>query len=54
MQPIANQAADRKEKRLKTNRTYEAPKVLTFDNQMLMAALGPSISCTGFGGAVDC
>ncbi|HUT02387.1 MAG TPA: hypothetical protein VM163_00650 [bacterium] len=37
---------------MKTNTTYEAPKVVTLDNAMLMAALGPSISCTGFGGAV--
>ena len=36
-----------------TSLTYEAPKVLTFDNQMLLAALGPSLSCTGFGGSVS-
>ena len=39
---------------MNTKNTYEAPKVVTLDNAMLMAALGPSISCTGFGGAVKC
>lgn len=32
---------------------YVPPKVMTFDNESLMAALGPSLSCTGFGGAVS-
>lgn len=36
------------------NRTaYETPKVLTFGSQELMSQLGPSLSCTGFGGSVD-
>jgi len=34
--------------------TYEKPKVLTLDNELLMTALGPSLSCTGFPGAVSC
>ena len=36
------------------NTTYEAPKVITLDSRRIMSALGPSLSCTGFGGAVDC
>ena len=35
-------------------RVYEPPKVLTLDNETLSATLGPSLSCTGFGGSVDC
>ena len=31
---------------------YEPPTVLTLDNRTLTATLGPSLSCTGFGGAV--
>ena len=38
----------------KTNDVYEAPRVVTLNNEMLMAALGPSLSCTGFGGSVAC
>ena len=34
--------------------TYEKPTVFTLDNAVLVAALGPSISCTGFGGSVAC
>jgi len=34
--------------------TYEAPKVMTLGSRELMSQLGPSLSCTGFGGAVDC
>ena len=30
---------------------YEPPKVLTMDNETLTATLGPSLSCTGFGGS---
>ena len=36
------------------NSTYEAPKVITLDSRRIMSALGPSLSCTGFGGAVEC
>jgi len=39
---------------MKANKTYEAPKVVTLDGESLMAALGPSLSCTGFGGSVKC
>jgi len=37
----------------KMTKTYEAPKVITLDNSFLLASLGPSISCTGFGGAAS-
>ncbi len=37
----------------KMTKTYEAPKVITLDNNFLLANLGPSISCTGFGGAAS-
>ena len=33
---------------------YETPTVLTIDNELLLNALGPSLSCTGFGGSVNC
>jgi len=33
---------------------YEPPTVLTLDNDTLLAALGPSLSCTGYGGSVVC
>jgi len=33
---------------------YEKPEVITFDGDALKAALGPSLSCTGFGGSVEC
>ena len=33
---------------------YEAPKVLTFGGKALSSVLGPSLSCTGFGGSVSC
>ncbi len=33
---------------------YEAPKVLTFGNEALSSVLGPSLSCTGFGGSASC
>ena len=39
---------------MKTNKTYEAPKVFTLDNTTLTAMLGPSLSCTGFGGSASC
>ena len=32
---------------------YETPKVLTLASDGLLAMLGPSLSCTGFGGSVD-
>jgi len=33
---------------------YEPPTILTIDNELLLSALGPSLSCTGFGGSVNC
>jgi len=39
---------------MKTNNVYEAPRVQTFDNEALTAALGPSLSYTGFGGSLKC
>jgi len=30
---------------------YEAPKVITFGSSELFSHLGPSLSCTGFGGS---
>ena len=35
-------------------RIYEAPKVVTMGSQEITSALGPSLSCTGFGGSVSC
>jgi len=35
-------------------RTYEAPTVVTLGSQEISSALGPSLSCTGFGGSVNC
>ncbi len=35
-------------------RTYEAPMVVTLGSQEITSALGPSLSCTGFGGSVSC
>ena len=37
---------------MKKTKTYEAPSVITVDGEGLASALGPSISCTGFGGSV--
>jgi hypothetical protein len=45
---------DRREIMMKTNKVYEAPRVLTLDGEALLAALGPSLSCTGFGGSLSC
>ena len=39
---------------MKANKVYEPPRVLTLDGEALMTALGPSVSCTGFGGSVSC
>ena len=39
---------------MKTNEAYEPPRIVTSDNEALTAALGPSLSCTGFGGSVEC
>jgi len=39
---------------MKGDKSYELPRVVTFDGKSLMAALGPSLSCTGFGGSVSC
>ena len=33
---------------------YEAPTVITFGDQALSSVLGPSLSCTGFGGSAIC
>ena len=33
---------------------YEPPKVVTVDFATIAAAIGPSVSCTGFGGSVSC
>ena len=33
---------------------YESPKVVTLDREALGAVVGPSLSCTGFGGSVSC
>lgn len=38
---------------MKMKTGYEPPRVLTLDSETLMGALGPSLSCTGFGGAVN-
>ena len=35
-------------------RSYEAPKVTTLGSQEIISVLGPSLSCTGFGGSVSC
>jgi hypothetical protein len=35
------------------NHNYEAPKVMTLGSQEILSVLGPSLSCTGFGGSVD-
>ena len=35
-------------------RTWEKPTVFTIDNELLKTVLGPSVSCTGFGGGVRC
>ena len=40
--------------RFMTKKVYEPPRVQTLDNEALMATLGPSLSCTGFGGSVSC
>ena len=37
---------------MKASEVYEPPRVLTLDNDTLTTVLGPSLSCTGFGGAV--
>jgi len=34
--------------------TYEAPRIVTLDSQEITSALGPSLSCTGFGGSASC
>jgi len=34
--------------------TYDKPKVTTLNSEVILSALGPSLSCTGFGGAVSC
>ena len=39
---------------MKTNKVYEPPRILTLDSEALLAALGPSLSCTGFGGSANC
>ena len=39
---------------MKATRTYEAPKVITIDSSEITSILGPSVSCTGFGGSATC
>jgi len=39
--------------RMNNRYVYEPPAVLTLDNRTLTATLGPSLSCTGFGGSVS-
>ena len=39
---------------MKATKTYETPKVITIDSEALASILGPSVSCTGFGGSVSC
>ena len=39
---------------MKATKAYEAPKVVTVDSATIAAVIGPSISCTGFGGSVSC
>jgi len=39
---------------MKKTKTYEAPSVVTIDSGALISILGPSVSCTGFGGSVSC
>jgi hypothetical protein len=34
--------------------TYEPPTIFTLDNNTLITALGPSLSCTGFAGSIAC
>ena len=36
---------------MKATKTYEAPKVVTIDSGEITSILGPSVSCTGFGGS---
>ncbi len=35
-------------------RTYEAPRIMTLGSQEITSVLGPSLSCTGFGGSASC
>jgi len=39
---------------MKATKTYEAPKVTTINSGEIISILGPSVSCTGFGGSVSC
>ena len=40
---------------MKRNTGYEKPEVVTITSELLLSSLGPSLSCTGFGGAThDC
>ena len=39
---------------MKKTKTYEAPSVVTIDSCEITSVLGPSVSCTGFGGSVSC
>lgn len=38
---------------MKKTKTYQTPSILTIDSNDLASILGPSVSCTGFGGSVD-
>ena len=33
---------------------YEKPTVFSIDDELLTQVLGPSLSCTAFGGSVTC
>lgn len=39
---------------MKKTKIYEAPSVITISSYEIASALGPSMSCTGFGGSVSC
>jgi len=39
---------------MKKTKTYEAPSVITIASNEIASVLGPSVSCTGFGGSVSC
>ena len=39
---------------MKATKTYETPRVITIDSETIGSIIGPSVSCTGFGGSVSC
>ena len=46
--------ADKMEMTMKVNKPYEPPRMVTLGTAALVATLGPSLSCTGFGGSASC